>query len=58
MNKLLQPYLVINVTRLVQFGNKFRLHLTFTCLLKLLAKEHHRETNISIIISHLWLFNF
>ena len=57
MNKLLQPCLVINVTRLVQFGNKFRLHLTSTCLLKLLAKEHLRETNISIIMSHLWLFN-
>ena len=31
----------------------FRLHLTSTCLLELLAAEYLRETNISIFISHL-----
>ena len=60
--ELLQPYLVINVSGLVEptepgsVWEKFELHLTSTCLLELLAAEYLRETNISIFISHLRLF--
>ena len=60
--ELLQPYLVINVNGLVVptgpglDWEKFELQLTSTCLLELLAEEYLRETNISIFISHLWLF--
>ena len=59
---LLQAYLVINVTGLVEptepgsVWEKFEFHLTSTCLLELLAADYLRETNISIFISHLWLF--
>ena len=62
--ELLQPYLVINVTGLVEptesgsVWEKIELHLTSTCLLKLLAAKYLRENNISIFISHLWLFVF
>ena len=60
--ELLQLYLVISVTDLVEpnepssIWEKFQLHLTSTCLLELLAAEYLRETNISIFISHLWVF--
>ena len=59
---MLQPYLVINVTGLVEptepssVWEKFELHLTLSCLLELLAAEYLRQTNISVSISHLWLF--
>ena len=46
--ELLQPYLVINLPGMVQF----KLNLTSTCLLELLAGEYLREANISIFISH------
>ena len=58
---MLQPYLVINVTGLVEstkpgsVWEKFDLHLTSTCLLELLAAEYLCKTNISIFISHLCL---
>ena len=35
---------------------KFELHLTSTCLLELLAADYLHETNISVFISHKWLF--
>ena len=60
--ELQQPYLVINVTGLVEttepssFWEKFELHLTSTCPLELFGAEYICETNISIFISHLWLF--
>ena len=49
--EFLQPYLVINLTGLVQFF-KILSYLTSTCLLELLAAEYVRETNTSIFISH------
>ena len=48
--EFLQPYLVINVTGLVQFL-KILSYLTSTCLLELLAAWYVRETNTSIFIS-------
>ena len=62
MGELLQPYLVINETGLVEptepgsVSEKFELHLSSTCLLELVPAEYLRQTNIPIIISHLWLF--
>ena len=64
MGEFLQPYLVINVTGLVQptepssVWENIELHLTSTCLLKFLAAEYLREINISIFRSNLWLLVF
>ena len=60
--ELLQTYLVINITGLVEptepgsVWEKFKLHLTSICFLELLAAGYLRETNILIFIAHLWLF--
>ena len=45
----------LNQLNQVQFGKNF-IYLTTTCLLELLVSEYLRETNISIFISHCFLF--